>query len=48
MYTLNNGATIKATKAHKFMIADGEMLSINAIFKNSFDLLELAPEERSR
>ncbi len=31
-YTLENGATIKATKDHKFMTLDGQMLPIDEIF----------------
>lgn len=45
MYTLNNSATIKATKDHKFMTSDGQMLPINEIFERSLDLLELDPNE---
>ena len=39
-YTLENGATIKATKDHKFMTSDGEMLPIDTIFERGLDLLE--------
>nr|MDJ0680969.1 DNA polymerase III subunit alpha [Xenococcaceae cyanobacterium MO_167.B52] len=42
-YTLENGATIKATKDHKFMTSDGKMLPIDEIFEQGLDLLELAP-----
>ncbi|BAZ44747.1 DNA polymerase III alpha subunit [Chondrocystis sp. NIES-4102] len=40
-YTLDNGATIKATKDHKFMTSDGEMLAINEIFENELDLKQM-------
>ena len=36
-YTLENGATIKATKDHKFMTSDGQMLPIDEIFERGFD-----------
>ncbi len=41
-YTLENGATIKATKDHKFMTSDGTMLQIDRVFELGRDLLELA------
>ena len=44
-YTLENSATIKATKDHKFMTSDGQMLPIDEIFERGFDLLELEPNE---
>ena len=44
-YTLDNGATIKATKDHKFMTSEGKMLPINEIFERGLDLLELEPNE---
>ena len=44
-YTLENGATIKATKDHKFMTSDGQMLPIDEIFESGCDLLELVPKE---
>nr|WP_081942808.1 DNA polymerase III subunit alpha [Myxosarcina sp. GI1] len=39
-YTLENGATIKATKDHKFMTSGGQMLPIDEIFERGLDLLE--------
>ena len=44
-YTLENGATIKATKDHKFMTSEGKMLPIDEIFDNGLGLLELEPNE---
>ena len=44
-YTLENGATIKATKDHKFMTSDGQMLPIDEIFGRGLDLMELALKE---
>ena len=38
-YTLENGATIKATKDHKFMTSDGQMLPIDEIFERDLDLM---------
>ncbi|MEL7418772.1 MAG: DNA polymerase III subunit alpha [Cyanobacteria bacterium J06555_3] len=40
-YTLDNGATIKATKDHKFMTCDQQMLPIDEIFAKGLDLWEL-------
>ncbi|MEN9567943.1 MAG: hypothetical protein RLZZ69_3139, partial [Cyanobacteriota bacterium] len=37
-YTLENGITIKATKDHKFMTSDGEMLAIDEIFEKGLNL----------
>jgi intein/homing endonuclease len=37
-YILENGATIKATKDHKFMTSDGQMLPIDKIFQQSLEL----------
>jgi DNA polymerase III subunit alpha len=39
-YTLDNGVTIKATKDHKFMTSDGQMLPIDEIFEIGLDLFE--------
>ena len=44
-YTLENSATIKATKDHKFMTSDGQMLPIDEIFEQGLDLMELKPNE---
>ena len=38
-YTLENGTTIKATKDHKFMTADGQMLPIDEIYERGLDLV---------
>ena len=40
-YTLDNGAIIRATKDHKFMTLDREMLPIDEIFECGLDLFEL-------
>ncbi|MBW4533741.1 MAG: DNA polymerase III subunit alpha [Pleurocapsa minor HA4230-MV1] len=40
-YTLDNGAKIRATKDHKFMTSDGEMLAINKIFEQGLDLKQI-------
>ncbi|AFZ47222.1 DNA polymerase III, alpha subunit [Cyanobacterium stanieri PCC 7202] len=37
-YELENGATIKATKDHKMMTSDGQMLPIDQIFEQGLDL----------
>ena len=44
-YTLENGATIKATKDHEFMTSNGQMLPIDEIFEQGLDLLELGAKE---
>ncbi len=40
-YTLDNGATIRATKDHKFMTVEGQMLPIDEIFKRGLELKEI-------
>ena len=37
-YNLDNGAVIRATKDHKFMTVDGEMLAIQNIFEQGLEL----------
>jgi DNA polymerase-3 subunit alpha len=41
-YLLENGVIIRATKDHKFMTQEGEMLPIDDIFTQGLDLLQLA------
>ncbi len=41
-YLLENGVIIRATKDHKFMTHEGEMLPIDDIFTQGLDLLQLA------
>jgi len=40
-YRLDNGSTIRATKDHKFMTEDGQMLPINEIFERNLELKSL-------
>jgi DNA polymerase-3 subunit alpha len=40
-YELENGDRIKATKDHKFMTTDGEMLAIDEIFEHGLDIAML-------
>ncbi|MEG3439305.1 DNA polymerase III subunit alpha [Pannus brasiliensis CCIBt3594] len=40
-YKLEDGTTIKATKDHKFMTEDGEMLPIEEIFQKGLELRQL-------
>ena len=40
-YTLDNGATIKATKDHKFMTTNGKMMAIEEIFERDLELREV-------
>jgi len=42
-YILDNGAVIRATKDHKFMTLDGQMLSIQKIFEQGLELRLLSP-----
>lgn len=44
-YLLENGVIIRATKDHKFMTQEGEMLPIDDIFTQGLDLLQLADLE---
>jgi DNA polymerase-3 subunit alpha len=40
-YELENGDRIKATKDHKFMTTDGEMLTIDEIFERGLDITKI-------
>jgi DNA polymerase III subunit alpha len=40
-YCLDDGSVIRATKDHKFMTSDGQMLSIDKIFEQGLELMKI-------
>nr|WP_254923556.1 hypothetical protein [Pseudanabaena sp. SR411] len=45
-YELENGDRLRATKDHKFMTLDGEMLAIDEIFERGMELMTIDTERR--